>query len=143
MAGIIGGLPQTIIDANGITRQFTYDARQRMLTSTVVTGAGPLTSTYAYDAAGNVLSVTLPDGSAITNTYDVASRLTGHTDLFGQKIAYTLNAAGGVTQSKVTNAAAATTFSVNRTLDSLNRVLHNIGGVGQDTAATYDVNGTR
>ena len=30
---------------------------------------------------------------------------------------------------------------MNRTLDSLNRVLHNIGGVGQDTAATYDVNG--
>ena len=30
---------------------------------------------------------------------------------------------------------------MNRTLDSLNRVLHNIGGVGQDSAATYDVNG--
>ena len=99
-----GGLPQTIVDANGITRKFTYDARQRLLTSTVVTVtgpfAGPLTTTYAYDAAGNVLSVTLPDGSAIMNTYDTARRLTGHTDLFGQKINYALNAAGGVTHPR-------------------------------------------
>ncbi len=139
-----GGLPQTVVDPNGVTRQFTYDARQRLLTSTVVitTGAAiDLTSTYAYDAAGNVVSVRLPDGSTITNTYDTANRLTGHTDLFGQKIAYTLNAAGGVTQSTVKNGASTTVFQVTRTLDSLNRVLQNIGGVGQNTSVTYDANG--
>ena len=45
---------------NGVTTQLTYDARQRLLTRTVNTAAGPLTTSYTYDAAGNLLSVAQP-----------------------------------------------------------------------------------
>src|SRR5262249_46286634 len=34
-----GGLPQTIIDPNGVTTEITYDERLRVLTRTVLTGA--------------------------------------------------------------------------------------------------------
>src|SRR5215831_10441927 len=50
-----GGLPQTVIDPNGVTTQLTYDDRLRLLTRTILTGAGPLTTAYAYDPAGNLL----------------------------------------------------------------------------------------
>ena len=52
-----GGLPQTIGDPNGVTTALTYDARQRLLTNTLSTGAGPLTASYTYDAAGNLITL--------------------------------------------------------------------------------------
>ncbi len=135
-----GGLPQTVIDENGVTTQFTYDARQRLLTSTLLTAAGQLTTTYVYDAAGNLLSTTLPDGSKLTNTYDAAHRLTAVTDLFGQKTAYTLDGLDGETQTSVSNAAAAVTFKNSTTFDALGRPLLDVGGASQATTYTYDAN---
>ena len=41
-------------DPNGLMTQFTYDYRGRMLTKVV----GSLTTTYTYDAAGNLTKVT-------------------------------------------------------------------------------------
>jgi YD repeat-containing protein len=55
-----------IVDPNGVATTLTYDARLRLLSSTVATAAGPLTTTYTHGAAGNRTSVTLPDGSALT-----------------------------------------------------------------------------
>ena len=52
-----GGLPQTLVDPNGVTTQLTYDARQRLLTRTV----GTVTTTYNYDKAGNLIGV-IPAG---------------------------------------------------------------------------------
>ena len=89
-----GGLPQTVVDPNGVTTNLTYDPRLRLLTSTLTTTTGPLRTTYSYDPVGNLLSVTLPDGSALSNTYDAAHRLTGTADLFRNSIAYTLDALG-------------------------------------------------
>jgi YD repeat-containing protein len=89
-----GGLPQTLVDPNGVTTTRTYDARQRLLTSTVATAAGLRTTTYSYDVAGDLIKTTLPDGSALANTYGTAHRLTTITDLFHQNVAYTLDALG-------------------------------------------------
>jgi len=102
-----GGLPQTMVDPNGVTTQFSYDARQRLLAGNIATTTGPLVIALAYDGAGNLLTATLPDGSALTATYDGAHRVTAVTDLFGQKIAYTLDALGGQTQTNVLSATAA------------------------------------
>jgi YD repeat-containing protein len=76
-----GGLPQTIVDPNGVVTNLAYNARQRLVSRTVNTAAGPLTTTYTYDAAGNLIQVTQPDGSAIANTYDAAHRLVATVDL--------------------------------------------------------------
>ena len=136
-----GGLPQTIVDANGVTTQITYDARLRPLSNSVTTGAGQLTTSYAYDPAGNLLGVTLPDGSALTNTYDVAHRLTGVTDLFEQNIAYTLDAAGDRTQSNVKAADSTVRLKHSASFDALGRLVQDIAGAGQTTRHAYDSNG--
>jgi RHS repeat-associated protein len=136
-----GGLPQTVIDPNGVTTSLTYDARQRLLTSAIVTSAGTLTTKYTYDPVGNLLSVTLPDGSALSNTYDAAHRLIGITDLFNDRIAYTLDALGDRSQTRVANTAGTVEREHSATFDALGRFLKDIGGAGQTTAYVYDSNG--
>jgi YD repeat-containing protein len=136
-----GGLPETVVDPNAVTTTLTYDARQRLLTSTVATAAGPRTTTYSYDAAGNLIKTTLPDGSALANTYDTAHRLTTITDLFHQNVAYTLDALGDRTKTNLTAVGNRIQRQHTDNFDALGRVLQDIGGVGQTTAYAYDPDG--
>jgi len=136
-----GGLPQTVVDPNGVTTNLTYDSRLRLLTSTLSTSAGALTTKYSYDPASNLLSVTLPDGSALANTYDAAHRLTGIADLFANRIAYTLDADGNRINIAASNTGGTIARQHSATFDALGRLLHDVGGVGQTTAYGYDANG--
>ena len=136
-----GGLPQTIVDPNGVTTNLTYDPRLRLLSSTVTTAAGPLTTSYSYDAAGNRISVTLPDGSTLTSAYDEAHRLTGIADLFNETVADTLDALGDRTQSNIADAGATVQRMHTRKFDTLGRLLEDIGGAGQTRSYAYDSNG--
>jgi RHS repeat-associated protein len=138
---LASGLPLIIVDPNGVTTTLTYDARLRLLTSTLSTSAGPLTTSDSYDAAGNLMTTMLPDGSALTNTYDTAHRLTAVTDLFSANIAYTLDALGDRTQTQVSNSTSVVQKQHSATFDALGRILQDIGGVGQTTRYTYDSNG--
>ena len=136
-----GGFPVTIVDPNGVTSNLTYDPRQHLLTSTVMTSAGNRTTTYGYDAAENLTSVTQPDGSGLTYTYDAAHRLTAITDLLGQKISYTLDALGDRTSSIVLNASGTATGQHSNTFDALGRMLQDIGASNQTSSFTYDAVG--
>jgi len=136
-----GGLPLTVVDPNGVTTTLAYDARQRLFTSTVATSQGPRTTAFTYDAAGNLTKTTLPDGSALTNTYDTAHRLTTITDLFHQNVDYTLDALGDRTQTNLTAVGNRIQRQHSDSFDALGRVLQDIGGVGQTTAFAYDPNG--
>jgi YD repeat-containing protein len=132
-----GGLPQTIVDRNGVVTNLTYDARQRILSVAVTTAAGVLTNSYAYDAAGNLLTVTPPDGSSLTNTYDGAHRLTG----IGDSIAYTLDALGDRTQVTALDPGGNPQLKRTGVFDALGRVLQSMGGASQTTGFAYDANG--
>jgi RHS repeat-associated protein len=136
-----GGLPQTVADPNGVVTNLTYDSRLRLASSAVTTAAGVLTTKYAYDAAGNLLTTTLPDGSALTKSYDSAHRLTNVTDLFKQSIAYTLDALGDRTKVNIADATGKVQRTHSGNFDALGRVLQDIGGAGQTTKLSYDGNG--
>jgi len=136
-----GGLALTIVDSNNVTTNLTYDPRQRLLTSTVITSGGNRTTTYGYDAAENLTSVTQPDNSKLTYTYDAAHRLTDITDLFGQKISYTLDALGDRTATKVRNASSTVTSQHSNAFDALGRMLQDTGAASQTSSFTYDAMG--
>jgi RHS repeat-associated protein len=136
-----GGLPLSVTDANGVVTAFGYDARLRLLSSAVNTSAGVLTKRISYDAAGNLISTTQPDGSTIANKYDAAHRLIGMTDLFQQSISYTLDALGDRTKTTVTDASGILQRAHSGSFDPLGRVLNDIGGAGQGIAYLYDGNG--
>jgi len=93
------GYPQTIVDPNGLTTALTYDARNR-LTSQVT---GTETTSYTYDGVGQLTQVTLPSGNSVSYVYDNAHRLTEIHDLAGDKIVYTLDAAGNHLSEKITD----------------------------------------
>ena len=134
-----GGLPQTMVDLNGVSTTLAYDPRLRLLTSTTTSAA--LVTSFAYDPAGNLVSVMLPDGSTLVDGYDAAHRLTSVTDLFNQSITYTLDALGNRTLHQALDAGATVHEQRSGVFDALGRVLEDIGGAGQTTGYTYDNNG--
>ena len=136
-----GGLPQIVIDPNGVSTTLGYDARQRFVSRTVNTAAGPLTTGYGLDPAGNLASVTMPDGSGLLNSFDDAHRLTGTTDLFGQSIAYVRDALGNVTQSNLLDTTGTGQFQRMAGFDAQGRKLQDIGGAGQTSGYSLDANG--
>jgi RHS repeat-associated protein len=131
-----GGLPQKIVDPNGLLTTLGYDARNRVLSKT----EAQWVTTYAYDAAGNLITLTRPDASALAFTYDAAHRLVAITDSLTNKIQYTLDAAGDATQWQVLGASGNVTQTRSYTYDAVTRLIQAIGAAGQTTIYAYDPN---
>ena len=133
------GGQQQIVDANGLATDLTYDARGRIATRDV---GGELT-TYAYDPAGQLYSVTSPDGSSLTYGYDAAHRLAQIQDNLGNRIVYTLDAMGNRTVEHVDSSQLLARLR-GREYNALNRLAKDIGGTnraGQITQYGYDLQG--
>jgi YD repeat-containing protein len=131
------GQPLTIVDPNGLTTTMTYDARQRLKTRAV----GAETTTYDYDDAGQLIKVTLPDGSFLEYGYDAAHRLTSIGDNLGNRIVYTLDAMGNRTLEEVRDPSNALAQTRSRVYSSLNRLFQELGAQSQTTEYTYDDQG--
>ncbi|MGQ0543785.1 MAG: DUF6531 domain-containing protein, partial [Betaproteobacteria bacterium] len=131
------GQPTTIVDPNGLTTTLAYDARQRLTSRT----AGGETTTYDYDAAGQLIKVTLPDGSFLSYTYDGAQRLIGIQDSLGNRISYALDAMGNRTLEEVRDPSSNLAQTRSRVYSSLNRLFQELGAQSQTTEYTYDNQG--
>jgi RHS repeat-associated protein len=134
------GKPGRIIDPNGLATTLSYDARQRLTSRNV---DGELTS-YEYDAAGQLVKVTLPHGSFLRYTYDAAQRLTEIADSLGNRISYTLDAMGNRTREDAFDPASQLARTQARVYSNLNRLVQEIGGTNPATQITsygYDNQG--
>jgi YD repeat-containing protein len=74
----IGRLTSLTDAAGSLT--LTYDTRGNELSEARVNGSTTLTTTYTYDAASRVLTITYPDGSLVTYTRDAMGKVTSLTD---------------------------------------------------------------
>lgn len=111
------------IDPNGAVTRHTYDLRQRLLSTTE---AGQTTS-YTYDAAGQLKRVTLPDTSWIGYEYDDAHRQVAVYDNRGNRIDYTLNNAGNRINERVKDPSGALKRQLVKSIDALGRVQQTTG----------------
>jgi RHS repeat-associated protein len=59
-------------DGNGHQTQYTYDNRKAL---TSITNPLGQTESFTYNAVGNVINDTKPDGTKINNTYDILNRV--------------------------------------------------------------------
>ena len=131
------GRPSSTVDPNGLATALTYDPRGRLSNRSV---GGEQTS-YVYDAAGQLTGVVLPDASTLTYSYDAAHRLIRIEDGLGNRIEYTLDAAGNRTQERVYDAGGTLARTRSRAFNALNRLAQDLGAQGQSTTYGYDGNG--
>jgi len=137
------GLPLTMVDPNGVTNLFTYDARDRLLSRTILAASGNATTTFGYDAAGQLTSITLPNGVRLNYQYDAAHRLISVGNALGESIVYSLDAAGNITQQSAMTASGAIAKTQSQVFDGLNRLLQAVGAAGQITTYAYDNDNNR
>ena len=126
-------------DPNGLVTAMTYTPRGWLQTRDV----GGELSRFDYDGVGQITKHTRPDGSFAQYQYDAAHRLTSITDSLGNKITYTLDAAGNRIKEDITDPAGTLAQTQRREYDALNRLWKDIGTQGQTTRYEYDAQGNR
>ncbi len=105
-------------DSRGVT-SYEYDIRDRLVKQT---DPDSRSLSYAYDAAGNRVSLTIPSGTT-SFTFDALNRLATVTDPDGGVTSYTYDAVGNRASVTYPNGAVAeyTYDSLNRLTNLLNR----------------------
>jgi len=151
----MGGTAPTVPSGTWRETNFTYDGLGRMLTSTVVsnsgndinsgswngssyvTSIGSLTSTYQYDADGNVVKLTDPNNGVTWSWYDKLSRKTAQLDSEGYFTKWTYDAEGNA----LSETRYATKFTGTPSLSTPPSV--STSGDDRITQFAYDLNGNR
>lgn len=105
-------------DANQVLTTRALDEQQRLKSIT----KGNTKISYEYWPTGLLKSVTLPDSSSLTYTYDDAHRLTGITDKLGNSVTYTLDNAGNRRVEEFKDPSGQLARTLSRLPDALNRV---------------------
>lgn len=140
------GHPGKVTDANGVVTLLTYTPEGWLASTTRDASGTPVTTTLAYDAVGNVVQTTDADGVVLKYTFDGANRLTDITDGQGNRIHYTLDAAGNRTKEETVDASGAVRRSVSRAFNSLSQLLTVTDALNRtvlsfDTTDGYDAEG--
>jgi RHS repeat-associated protein len=133
-----------MVDANDLITDYRYDGRDRLVEAKVtLPGSAEAEVTgFRYTAYGALDRLTRPDGSWLQYSYDDAQRLTGIRDSSGNRIAYTLNAAGDREQEDTFDPAGALVMTSHRVIDALGRLAQAYGSnPAEATVYTYDDNG--
>ncbi len=134
------GLPTRIEDPNGVDTVLAYDERGRLTSSTVESSQGNAVTSFSYDDASQLTSVTLPNGSSLDYEYDNAHRLVAIENNLGERIEYTLDNAGNRTGETIRNSASVIVKTQTRLFDELSRLREDIGAQSQTTSYDYDLN---
>ncbi|TCV96351.1 RHS repeat-associated protein [Luteibacter rhizovicinus] len=135
-----------IVDPNGVVTTMTYTSEGWLATTTRDANGGAATTSFSYDAVGNVTQSQDADGVVAKYTYDGANRVTDITDGAGNHIHYTLDAAGNKTKEETIDALGTVKRTVSRTYNSLGQLLTVVDALNRtilafDTADGYDAEG--
>jgi YD repeat-containing protein len=124
------GRVRQMVDAKGVVTDISYTPRGWV--STVVAtppGGSARTTSYSYDAVGQVTGVSQPDGSTLSYSYDAAQRLVGVTDAKGNAVSYTLDNMGNRVGEEIKDPAGVLRRGISRSFDALNRLQQATGSV--------------
>lgn len=137
---------------DGVYEDYTYTPRGWLASRTVrITpdnspASSDATTTIAYWPYGAVKAITDPDGVVTAYTYDAAHRLTDITDATGERIHYTLDAAGNKVQEQVYTGAGTVARSLSRKYNPLGELTSVVDGLNQTVFSasysdSYDADG--
>lgn len=131
------GRPLSVTHPTGAVTSLTWSPRGWL---TSQTHAGETTS-FDHDDAGQLIKVTLPSGAFLEYEYDSAHRLTGVEDEAGNRIVYTLDAAGNRIEEKVHDPNGTLKRSQGAAFNTLNLLEELQGADGQLIELDYDAQG--
>lgn len=146
------GRPTRVLAPNGVLTDLTYMPRGWLATKTIrasadgTPSASDAVTTIAYNPDGTVQQVKDADGVTASYTYDTAHRLTDVTDGSGNRVHYTLDAAGNRISEQVLTSSGAVVRSLGRTFNPLGQLTALTDGLGRtvfsaNSADSYDANG--
>jgi YD repeat-containing protein len=125
------GRVRRMVDAKGVVSEISYTPRGWVsAVESTPPGGVARTTTYNYDAAGQLTGVVHPDGSTLSYEYDAAQRLVGVSDERGNTISYTLDAMGNRVGEEIKDPGDVLQRSISRSFDALNR-LQQVTGAAQ------------
>jgi RHS repeat-associated protein len=133
-------------DANNVITDMQYHPRgwlthRKVRGSDNATEADDAITTMDYDATGQVIKVTQPDGDFINFSYDAAHRLIGISDALNNSISYTLDNAGNRTAETTKDPSNVIKRSLSRVYDTLGRLQASKNAASATVATlTYDAN---
>ncbi|HEV2223872.1 MAG TPA: RHS repeat-associated core domain-containing protein [Candidatus Acidoferrales bacterium] len=116
---------RTRIDDVGGAEEFAYDKMGREIGEERFTGSASKTTSYAYDLAGDMTSLTYPSGRAITYTYDSAGRPSEAQDT-ANNINYALGTcANGISSSGVCYAPSGSVAQIKNGTNLVSTYIYN------------------
>ncbi|MDQ1812799.1 hypothetical protein RBA41_05725 [Massilia sp. CCM 9210] len=125
------GQVHTIRAHNGVTTTLSYSKRgwveSQIVTDGANTQATAQTTTYTYKPSGQVETVTFPDKSVTTYTYDAAQRLTSVANNRSESIVYTLDLTGNRIKEEVRDPNGNLARQITRTYDITGRLTSQTG----------------
>ena len=127
------GKPGTITDSTGLFTTITYNLRGDVLTRTT----GNLVTSYSYDSAGRLLSITLPGNRSITYTY-ANGRVASITDSLGNSITSSYDSAGRQTGLQVLDPSQALTYSLGLSYDQAGNLIKRTYADSAEEQFSYD-----
>ncbi|NIJ70509.1 RHS repeat-associated core domain-containing protein [Xanthomonas sp. 60] len=132
-------------DVNGVVTDLEYHPRGWMTTQRIHgndgTGEDDRLTRISYWNVGDVKTVTSPDGSMITLTYDGARRLVRVEDGFGNHIVYTLDKAGNRLREDTVGNDGVITRTLSRIFNQLGQLTTQADAAGNPLDLGHDVNG--
>ncbi len=114
------GRRTTITDAGG-NEEFAYDTMGREIAEQRTTNSITKSTSYTYDLAGNMLTLTYPSGRTITYTYDSAGRPSDAVDV-ANSINYAVGSCANGASSPTTGGCYAPNGSVAQMQNGTNLV---------------------
>ena len=119
--------------ADGSHYDYTYDSHNNLLTASDATGI----TTFTYDSADRMTSVSYPNGESLTFTYDAGGRRTSMVDQSGYTVNYSYTPAGDLSQLADGNNQPIVTYHY----DAARRLQEQDNANGTFTTYSYDADG--
>ena len=118
-----------------------YEVDPSSLATVGVTDALGRSTRYTYDSAGNLTTLTGPDGSMTSVTYDSLGDVTSVTDARGQRRSYTYDSLGNLLTAAVPTSAGDSVSTITRDSTHPGDVTAIRDPLGRTTSFNYDPDG--
>ncbi len=137
------GNPVQIRDIDGSVVERLFDSMGRVLTETLKgdVPANDRISLYEYSSTGKRTRVTGPDGVWVRMVYDTADRLVAIEDAVGNRVAYTLDAAGNRIREEVRDNSGTVKKFGDRQFNTHSQMTSQAGADGYPFLFRHDANG--